>query len=272
MNDIVIGDAVYTEEMVMKRAREGGSIHEMLKEIQLKRERCLFAVLPPMDCRDDILLPKATKTKLSVGMTRVLECFYELQLRDRVVSRNLDKIGQFTFSTSTPYIKYTVNDVCDWGIWFEFVKTKTFENILMHFNSKYSWAGYNISNKSKVWLKNIILVVPEKFKRWEEENDAVVHTFYKAEKARNLTMASIRALVDGTFKGSNFEYSVQEGNGRAVVAVGIGHNRKLEIRLTEKGFQDELANIIEFVEMAKDLSDYAPTKFRITNKRETIKI
>lgn len=271
MNDIVFVDGVYTEDMVMKRARNGGSIHEMLKEIQHKRERRLFVTITPTDNTERILLPKATKTKPSVGMSRVLECFDELRLNGRTTSKNLDQIGQFTYFTSRPYIKYTVNDIRDWGIVFEFVTTKRYEKILMRFNSKYSWVCYNISSESKAWLKSVILALPEEFKRWDEENDAVIHTFYKAEKTRYLTMASIKALVDATFEGGGFEYSVQECKGRVVVAVGIGHNRKLEIRLTEKNFQTELANILEFVQKAKSLSDYAPTNFRITHSKETIK-
>lgn len=259
MENIIAGDTVYTEEYLIRRAKHGCSLFNMLREIRNKRESELVAIQAKTLGEEDKIAPKDYEQNKNLVLDRIQECFVELGLS---VTRESSG-GLFGYKETILY------KVGNGGLYFSWYGVKP------SMSFRYGTTGYDygpffyyLSSFSKSRLKKIIQAFNAVTERWEKEDEAVVRIFEKEEKVRSMARASIKVMAEQLFKGSGYEYTLRYENNRTIVAVNIGHQRRVEISLTPKNFQKGLQNIIDFIDKAKALSDALPVNFKITHYNE----
>lgn len=132
--------------------------------------------------------------------------------------------------------------------------------------NRYKFEDYRRSD-----LTDLLKEFPMKCVQWDEENKAIVRIFEKTDKMRKMAETSIKALVDNELKDQNYDYSLEVGKRRTVLVVQMKRQRKLEISLTNKGFQKVIGELTEIIDKIMSLSDDIKVGFKITHSKEKVK-
>ena len=133
-----------------------------------------------------------------------------------------------------------------------------------------------VSDDIKLGFK--VSLAADKVKIYEIETCPVPHYSYempyieKFEKRKALAEASIQALVDNELQGKDYDYALIKDQTRSILTVHMLHQRKLELSITNKNFENSIDGLCETIDKIKGVSDSVDLDFKIVNINEEIKL
>lgn len=130
---------------------------------------------------------------------------------------------------------------------------------------------YRFEEFKKDDLIDLLKEFPIRCAQWDEENQVIMRIYEKYDKMRKMAQTSIRILVESELKDKNYKYSLEVGKTRSVLVVKMRRQRKLEISLTNKGFQKVIGQLPEIIDRTMSMSNDIKADFKITHAKETVK-